>query len=154
MNLGEEDGVTGRLVSFAMGAAVVLGLTGCQPSLATVEGQVRYQGQPLPGGSIIFYCADGQIVRGLIAPDGRYQVVNVPYGTARVAIQAHRAQPEGLRLPQKLPPVKDGPISPAGLPPNDPRVVPLPARYAYPEESGLSLLVDRSVITQDFELKP
>ena len=141
-------------VGFVILAAACVVLSGCQPSLATVEGQVRYQGQPLPGGSIIFYCADGQIVRGLIAPDGRYQVVNVPYGTARVAIQAHRAQPEGLRLPQKLPPVQNGPISPAGLPPNDPRVVALPARYAYPEESGLVLLVDRRVITQDFELKP
>jgi hypothetical protein len=153
MNLGEEGGVTGRLVSFVMGAAV-LGLTGCQPPLATVEGQVRYQGQPLRGGSIILYCADGQIVRGLIAPDGRYQVVNVPYGTARVAIQAHGAQPDGLRLPQKLPPVRNGPISPAGLPPSDPRVVPLPARYAYPEESGLTLLVDRPVVNWDWDLSP
>lgn len=146
--------MTRQRVGFVILAAACVVLSGCQPSLATVEGQVRYQGQPLPGGSIIFYCADGQIVRGLIAPDGRYQVVNVPYGTARVAIQAHRAQPEGLRLPQKLPPVKNGPISPAGLPPNDPRVVPLPARYAYPEESGLSLLVDRPGVIWDWELSP
>jgi hypothetical protein len=129
-----------------------LAAVGCQAPVATVQGQVRFAGQPLPGGSIILYCADGQIVRGLIDQHGRYQVVNVPYGTARVAIQAHRPQPEGLSLPQKLPPVIEGPVSPVGLPPNHPRLVSLPARYSYPEESGLSVLVDRQIVVCDWEL--
>lgn len=144
-----------RTRTLAALAAGLLGLLGgCEAKLATVEGRVAYRGQTVRGGSVILYCADGQIVRGLIEPDGHFTVVNVPYGTARIAIQAHRPQPQGLRLPQKLPPSRDGPLAPLGLSPNDPRVVDLPARYAHPEESGLQVLVDQPRVTCDFDLRP
>lgn len=145
-----DRGRAGVLVMTVLG----LGLGGCQSPLATVEGQVRFQGQPLHGGSIILYCADGQIVRGLIGQDGRYQVENVPLGTAQVAIHAYQPQPQGLHLLQKLPPAINGPISPGGRPQDDPQIVTLPARYAYPDESGLSVMVNRRQVHQDFDLYP
>ena len=151
--MGSKD-VTRIGVSSAMLSWIWVAAVGCQAPVATVKGQVRFGGQPLPGGSIILYCADGQIVRGLIDQEGRYQVDNVPFGSARVAIQVHRPQPEGLYLPQKLPPVIDGPVAPGSLPPNQPRLVFLPPRYSYPEESGLSVLVDQKIVICDWNLSP
>jgi hypothetical protein len=135
-------------------ACVLSSLWGCQPQLATVQGHITYCDRPLAGGSIIFYCANGQIVRGLIGPEGYYQVTNVPYGLARVAIHAFQAQPRGLRLPQKLPPTSNGPIAPGAGAPSNPHVSDLPARYAHPEESGLYLVVDQPQTLYDVDLRP
>ncbi|MDW8244853.1 MAG: carboxypeptidase-like regulatory domain-containing protein [Thermogemmata sp.] len=129
-------------------------VAGCQQELATVQGHVHYQGQPVPGGSLILYCDDGQIVRGLIGPNGYYRIENVPYGTARVAIQAHHLQPQGLRIPQNLPPVRDGPITPPPWLTSDSRLMLVPARYSHPEESGLTVSINQKIVEADFRLLP
>ena len=115
----------------APGAALALGclfLTGCGSKTATVAGQVSYQGKPVTGGSVVFYCSDKQIVRGLIGTDGRYSIPNVPSGSAVVTVQSHAKLPEGFRLKQQLPPSTGGPVPPA-VEASDTRKVSLPARY-------------------------
>ncbi len=138
------------------GGALALGCllaTGCASKTATVAGQVAYRGQPVTGGSVVFYCPDKQIVRGLIGPDGRYSIPNVPAGPAVVTVQAHAKVPEGFQLRQQLPKSNGGPIPPTADP-GDTRKVALPARYALPEESGLSVTVDSRNVTYDIDLKP
>jgi hypothetical protein len=152
MKTSGSETVTARVHCLGILSIFCFAAAGCSAPVATVEGQVRLGGQPLPGGSIILFCEDGQIVRGMIDQQGHYQVVNVPYGTARVAIQVHRPQPEGLYLSQQLPPVIEGPVAPGRLPPNPSRFVSLPPRYSIPEESGLSVQVGRKMVHCDWDL--
>ncbi len=140
-----------RIVCFAVGAALLV--SGCGPRTSTVVGTVTFRGQPVAGGSVVVYCADKQIARGIIGPDGTYAIPNVPPGTAVVTVQAPARAPVGLQLKQNLPPSQGGPIAPAVGAAGAPRVA-IPPRYALPEESGLSVAVDRGQVTYDIDLKP
>jgi hypothetical protein len=130
---------------------VALALTGCGPGTAEVAGTVTYEGRPVPSGSVVLYCADGQIVRGNVH-DGRYAIPNVPRGAARVVVQGPQRVPTGLRLNQQLPKANGGPIPPTGAEAEPERIVPIPRRYGVPEESGLTLTVDGESQTFDIHL--
>jgi len=133
-------------------AYLALCFTGCGSSTATVEGTVTVQGQPVKSGSVILYCEDKQIVRGLIV-DGQYSIPNVPCGNVTVTVQAHAKVPSGLRLEQQLPPIVNGPIpSPVETPGSS--TLSIPPRYSHPEESGLSIQIDGTHVTYGIDLKP
>ena len=134
-------------------ALLALIVTGCGSGTAQVEGNVTFDGKPMPGGSVVLYCGDGQIVRGLISADGHYAIPNVPRGPAKIAVQSHARVPQGLRLSQQVPPAVNGPIHPSSVDNAlGDRVVTIPARYSVPEESGLSLVVDGKGTTFDIHL--
>lgn len=141
-----------RTIGFALGL-LALGPTGCSSGTSTVSGTVTFQGQSVTSGSVIIYCADKQIVRGLLSKDGKYVIPNVPCGPAVVTVQAASRVPAGLRMKQNLPPMIDGPTQPT-IESADPIRIVLPARYALPEESGLTIEVDGGQITYDVNLKP
>jgi hypothetical protein len=142
--------VPGLVVGFAL-----LPAPGCGFHTATVTGLVTLGGRPVGDGSVVFYCADKQIVRGLIGPDGRYSIPNVPWGPATVTVQSHPRVPDGMRMRQNLPPSSGGPELPPAVegPAARPGVV-IPPRYGLPEESGLSVLIDRERLTYDIDLRP
>jgi hypothetical protein len=144
--------------SFAAWGTVALGClmaAGCEPKTATVSGKVTYHGKPVTGGSVVFYCSDKQIVRGLIGTDGRYSIPNVPIGSASavVTVQSHTKLPDGFRVKQQLPPSNGGPVAPTAEP-AEAKKVNLPPRYALPEESGLSIVIGTAEVTYDIDLKP
>jgi hypothetical protein len=145
---------TGRLSVPTVWFVVSISLfaAGCGSGTATVSGTVTYEGKPVKSGSVILYCADKQIVRGLIV-DGQYSIPNVPCGSALATVQAHPKVPAGLRLNQKLPPSVDGPI-PTPVETDNSQAVAIPPRYALPEESGLVLKVDGTQMTYEIDLKP
>lgn len=125
---------------------------GCAAKSAEVAGRVTCAGRAVTGGSVVLYCPDGQIVRGLIGPDGRYAIPNVPHGAAVVTVQTHARIPDGMKLRQLLPPSVNGPTPlPADRVPD--KVVAVPPRYAVPEESGLSVVVDRPQVEYDIALE-
>lgn len=126
---------------------------GCGSRTATVAGRVTHLGKPVSGGSVVVYCSDKQIVRGAIAVDGTYSIPNVPLGTAAVTVQSLPRAPVGLQGQQKLPPSVNGPIPPVAAHP-DPARAAIPQRYSLPEESGLSVLIDRGAVNYDIDLKP
>lgn len=135
---------------FALSGALACG---CGARTATVAGRVTFVGQPVSGGSVIVYCSDKQIARGIIGVDGTYSIPNVPYGACAVTVQAPPRGPLGLRLQQTPPPASDGPIPPT-VESSAPARLAIPLRYAVPEESGLSLVIDRGLVTYDLDLKP
>ena len=150
--------------SFSMpGVAVVFASllsAGCGSDTATVSGTVTYRGKEIGGGSVVLYCPDRQIVRGLIETDGTYTIPNVPRGgSAVVTVQSPARVPTGLRQPQHLPPFSSGtPKPPAvGLSSGElasANLTVIPPRYALPEESGLSVVVNRRQVAYDIDLKP
>ena len=143
----------GRPAAATLFAGFAVALSGCGDGTGSVAGTVTFRGKPVPGGSVVLYCADKQIVRGLIGPDGRYDIPNVPAGAAAVTVQAHARVPDGLRIKQHLPPAHDGPTPPDAAPATD-KVAALPPRYSLPEESGLSVVVGRGPTTFDIHLSP
>lgn len=124
---------------------------GCGSETGTVSGTVLFQGNPIKNGSVIIYCADKQIVRGVIV-DGHYSIPNVPYGSAIATIQANPKAPAGLRPNQPLPPVTNGPVE--GVTAAADPVDQIPQRYSLLDESGLILNVDSRHVTFEIDLKP
>jgi prepilin-type processing-associated H-X9-DG protein len=70
----------------------------------TVTGRVTYQGQPVPGGTIIFYTG-GPEVAAKIEADGTYTLADVPVGYAGVAVRTNN----------KVVPQKYGNVTSSGL---------------------------------------
>lgn len=139
----------------AAGLAALLCLlaAGCGARTGTVAGRVTHLGRPVSGGSVVVYCSDKQIARGVLAADGTYTIPNVPHGVAAVTVQALPRVPVGLHEKQALPPMVNGP-TPAAVERADPTKAGIPLRYALPEESGLSVVIDRGTVTYDIDLKP
>lgn len=142
----------GRVTAAGL-ALLVGGLAGCGPQICTVTGKVALQGEPVTGGSVVLYCDGSHIVRGLIGPDGSYEIPNVPRGHARVTVAPPAILPEGMRKKYHLPPVVNGPVVPAARrPAANARAAAIPGRYGVPEESGLSVTVGRRVTEFDINL--
>jgi len=150
MSFSPRRAAAGRTV-----VVLALAAAGCGPAATTtVTGTVTYRGAAVPGGSVVLYCADKQIVRGVIGAGGRFAIPNVPPGSVVVTVQTRSRVPAGLSLRQNLPPTINGPIAPTAERPEDERVVPFPPRYALPEESGLTAVVGRDGLTYDIDLQP
>ena len=113
---------------------------------------MTFQGKPVQSGSLIFYCDDKQIVRGLIV-DGQYSIPNVPHGSAIITVQAHAKVPPGLGLQQHLPPIVNGPIQSTNKAEGSSSIK-IPSRYSHPEESGLVVVIDSAHVTHGIDLTP
>jgi hypothetical protein len=144
--------MTRRFAAPAVLVTAALLAGGCGSPTAVVGGRVTCGGKPVTSGSVILYCGDKQIVHGIIGPEGRYSIPNVPRGSAVVTVRAHPRTPAGMQVRQQLPPVTNGPTAPEAA--GEGPVVRIPPRYAVPEESGLSLVVDRDRQDHDIDLKP
>lgn len=132
-------------------AAVSLLASGCQPATHTVSGRVSYCGKPVTGGSVVLFGEDDRVYTGLISPDGRYTIPNVPAGRVRVTVRAHTTAPVGFRVGRPQPAAVNGPTGAAGGPPPPP-VATIPERYSVPEESGLVFAVEGTADTFDITL--
>lgn len=127
----------------------ILAAVGCgdsEPKLgptATVTGKVMLSGKPLPGGRVSFQSAtaSNRIGSGDIKADGSYEAIGVPQGECKISVDNNFLKP-------KLNPTS------ADTPP-DPslKYVPLNAKYANPETSGLTTTVTGDKHTHDVELK-
>ena len=138
----------------AIGLVAIVGPIGCGPKSITVSGRVTFNGKPLTGGSVILYCQDEQIVRGIIGPDGTYVIPNVPRGVCRVTVKTHTPIPPGFSLKQHLPPVEEGPTPPIVMRSKLQADIAIPERYGIPEESGLTIRVDKAQTIYDIALTP
>jgi hypothetical protein len=74
-------------VLMSMAAVMPQGTAGDRPAadLGTTEGSIRFQGKPLPGGTVSFHPAKGKALVGAIQPDDTYGIKDVPAGRGRTA---------------------------------------------------------------------
>lgn len=135
----------------ALFAAVALVASGCQPTTHTVSGCVTFCGKPVTGGSVVLFGDGDRVYTGLISPDGRYSIPNVPVGEMRVTVRTHTTAPVGFRVGRPQPSAVNGPAGAAGGPP-PPAIPNIPERYSVPEESGLTLTVGGTTDTFDIPL--
>jgi hypothetical protein len=94
-----------------------------------VEGKVTYKGAPLPGGTVTFVGGKGSFPAPL-KEVGTYSVKALPVGEYRIAVETESVK------------AKKGP-----------RFVAIPAKYADPDTSGLTVKVTKGKQTHDIVLE-
>lgn len=113
--------------SLALGLLLLGGL-GCGGKKASVSGEVTYRGKPLPSGNVSFFDAKKEIVGTATISNGKYSLASVPAGSMKITVTTPLIPP----VDRRHPPPKDmpgGQLAPS---------VPIPPRYANPENSGLT----------------
>jgi hypothetical protein len=139
---GARSGRQGKVrLLLLLGLAVL----GCGRSTATVSGHVRYQGSPLPAGTVTFYGPNYQLSQASIQTDGSYTATKVPLGAVKVAVTT--PQPMSKNVEKALQKWKKGWVPP------DVNTGSLPSKYHDPERSGLELTVTGGSQPFEIELK-
>jgi len=113
-------------------------LAGCGRGWGEVSGTVRYQGKPLPMGTITFYDETNGVKPCILEADGKYTVNKVAAGKVKVTVT--------LPMPIFMKGDTEGPKWLAKMPKD------FPARYADIEKSGLERDVKRGSQTFNFDL--
>jgi hypothetical protein len=126
-------------------------LIGCGEGtkLSQVEGTVTVDGANANSGEVIFAFGKGGQIAGQIQADGKYKVIGVPVGSAKIAVRSLQ-EPRGMK--DGAPSMKDMPGGKdASAPPEKP--VTIPDKYKGPENSGLSYTVKSGSNKHNIELK-
>jgi hypothetical protein len=127
--------MTRPLVTLA-GLLALLVVPGCGWGTGTAAGKVTYQGRPVVWGSITLRAADGSSHQIGLNPDGSYRLDRVPVGPAKVGVSSPDPTPSARASRNE-----DARV-PAGSPPPPPGAwFPLPAKYADPAKSGVTVQV-------------
>jgi hypothetical protein len=126
--------MTTRAVVVLLLTMLCLAASGCGRPANRVSGTVFFGGKPLSGGSIVLLASDGLPYRGLIGPDGKFALTNVPPGLARVAVTS-LVEPAPSGGHSKNTQNARG----ASLAPSASRI---PMRYGDLAQSGLSVTVE------------
>jgi hypothetical protein len=151
---------------------VLVAAMGCGSPRVKLSGQVRYNGDPLPGGRVTFRPADPRenSVSAELDERGNYEAV-LPAGEVTITVDNRELEPRGgahaSRLPSALPFTPDvraklsngKPPEPAEPKPADAtskqahgRYVKIPERYHMAETSGLQFVVEREDQIRNIEL--
>jgi hemoglobin len=96
---------------------------------ATLSGKVTFQGKPLPAGTISFHGQDKKVAASINA-DGTYLLIGLAPGAYKITVETASVK---KAAPEKF--------------------VAIPAAYATPETSGLTLEVTAGKNVRDLELK-
>jgi hypothetical protein len=126
-----------RVSRWLFTAGALLSLAGCGGT-GQISGKVTLDGQPLPGGLVTVYDAEGVNNSGMIGKDGSYSVANIPLGKVEICIAT-------------------APPSPGINPNNPPRAQwgeykKIPDKYKEKGKSGFSLDVKKGAQTLDLPL--
>jgi hypothetical protein len=122
-------------------AAIIAG--GCKPRIGNVSGTVKFDGKPLPGGTITFFDEKNGAFSSAIEANGSYSVTGVRSGRARIAVAVPMPIPiESSSMPgiKITPPTVDVPK--------------IPDKYHSAEKSGLVCDVRGGDQAFDVELTP
>jgi len=158
---------------FGAGAilAAAIFLIGCKPSNPNapvrVSGQVTYNGSAVPGGTINFHMKDGSsiVATGNLDGAGKYSISDMPEGEFAITVETESINPSkksdeyrGAKVDGGMAskygktmggggPAKGGKAMPKSPAPDDVRqdtsYVKIPAKYAKPSTSGLSVALKR-----------
>jgi hypothetical protein len=143
--------------------AASLSVLGCSAGSGSVSGTVKYKGQVLGSGVVVFIGADGKPLGSVIGPEGGYSLALVPAGKYTVTVETpppFRAQQmrsvggrDNMNIAQAMAKnLKDkGHVLPSTAPPEG-KYVPVPERYKDRQKSGLSFEVTGGTNTIDLDL--
>jgi hypothetical protein len=107
---------------------------------ATLEGTVTYGKESVPVAMIIVTGSGSPSATGMVGPDGRYKVENVPLGEVQVAVNTDAAK--GMMIGQRMA-QSQGKAKGAG------KVVDVPQKFHDPTTSGITTTVKGGANTFD-----
>jgi|SRR5579883_1802643 len=137
-----------RIVQLGLLALLLcVSISGCGRSMTEVSGTVRYNGKPLPSGTIQFLGADGVPHSGKIQPDGTYSV-QVPTGTAKIIVSCVDESRLNKFTAQST--ANRGRTAPPSSPAEKFSLI--PTRYADWDSSGLMVNVTHGKTVHDIDL--
>lgn len=119
---------------------------GCGGSTGTLSGTVSYKGKLLSQGTVTVYAENGTTAESPISPDGTYVIENCPGGKVKIAVSS----PDPAQGKASAAALKASGRLPAGAPEIPPpsgdatKWFSIPANYANPDESGLTVEVSGS----------
>jgi hypothetical protein len=96
-----------------------------------VQGKVTYKGLPVTGGTVAFHPAKGKPVVAKIQADGGYSAKDVPVGEVVVAVETESVKKAG----------------------GGAKYVKIPAKYAGPKTSGITVTIKEGKQTYDIDLR-
>jgi hypothetical protein len=148
-----------RLGLLALALGLLLGCGRGSQVPAKVSGKVTYKGQPVPAGSITFHSEDKGSYSGTLGEGGAYEIPDLPAGTLKVTVETESVNPN-----KKNPTYEKGrggaidneyqkAMQRPGQNDAGKNYVKIPAKYAKPETTDLSVTLKAGKQTQDFELK-
>jgi hypothetical protein len=117
-------------------------------SKATVTGTVKYKGEPVPSGQVIFYGAGDQSAIAMINEDGSYKATNVPLGPVKIALVMPPST-AGMEKAAKVMKKRFGKGNPY---PTSIKTVSLPQKYSDAAQSGLGLTVTEGAQPYDIDI--
>ena len=131
-----------------LGLTILVGCGGgTNPKIGNVEGTVKVNGVNANSGNINFTGADGTTIGAAIQADGTYRAIGVGVGEAKVAVVSAPAPAKGNA---PIPATKDGGMG--GMAPVA-NPIPIPAKFAKVETSGLTTPVKNGTNTYSPDLK-
>jgi hypothetical protein len=115
-------------------------LSGCGAGGGSVSGTITYQGKPLPTGAVTFSGGEnGSVTVSSPITDGKYAMTEVPVGPVKISVTT----------PPPSPPPPPG--TPAAAPATE--TIPIPQKYAFADQSGLTYTVKSGAQTYDIKLE-
>src|SRR5437868_511463 len=124
----------------------VLVFVGCSGGKGEVSGQVKFKGEPLPGGRVTFACQTGtkEVLSSEIV-NGRYTISGIPIGPVKITVETFppsaTATLPPTKIPGGIPPNIKGMPERGTQPPAPGKYVAIPPRYGNLGQSGLSYTV-------------
>ena len=126
---------------------VLLAVIGCggNKNEFEVSGTVRYQGQPLPTGTVSFLDSSNQWLASSPITKGKYTIKGkVPVGPVKITVTTPGSSKTGGRPPNVKAKNKLGEPFP--------QVIPIPAKYSSADSSGLTYTVKPGENNFDIDL--
>jgi hypothetical protein len=131
-------------------------LAGCGRGKGTVSGKVTLNGEPIPWGRITFLSQVGdKTPHSSRIVNGKYTINDCPAGPVKIAVESIEAKAvDTSKVPPKM--LERSRQAGAVEPPAEVvgKHLPIPARYADPDKSGLDYTVESGSATHDIPLKP
>jgi len=145
--------VRARALALLVGLTL-FGVAGCGPSVGTLTGKVTYKGNALKGGNVTLIPADsGETFSAAIQEDGTYTFEQLKSGKYKVCVDTSGLKPQRTTGGRPAAAMKNEPPKGAEMPEgykmaapfaqvqaeNARRYVEIPAQYADPNSTSLSL---------------
>jgi len=127
---------------------------------ARVSGKLTYKNQPIKGGNMRLYAADGSSYDAIISSDGTYSSTNAPTGEVVVTVETesinpHKTAPKSAEAQMRMKAMDMSSRRPGSqgpeVKPTD-NYIKIPEKYSNPKTSPLTLTLKNGRQVHDIDL--
>ena len=142
---------------FLILTAALIGCSSSKLAPARVSGSISYNGQPIKAGRMQFHSPDGVGYDAQISPDGTYSATDIPEGELVVTVETEYLKDsgnagKGKEADMRAKMVQPPPPGVASAPAPSAQYIKIPAKYAKPNTSPLTIKVSGGRNVQNIEL--